>query len=93
MVVFPTDRECFIHLQGLARLHTAAAQNTLVGVVPIEGVGIVDFVRLGSIRYLLMFDLQQFRCVMNSAVAVVVVANRTIEKVVPQDTVECFSAG
>src|SRR6266404_46531 len=92
MVIFPTDRECFIHLQRLAGLYAAATQNTLVGVVPIEWVGIVDWVRLGTIRYLLMFDFQQFRCVMNRAVAVVVVANGTVEKVVPKDAVERFSS-
>jgi hypothetical protein len=91
MLVFPTYRECCIHLQGLACLHTAATQNTLVGFVPIEWVGIVDFVRLRSIRYLLVLNFQQLRCVMNGAIAVVVVANGTVEKVVPKDAVERLS--
>src|ERR1700736_1440484 len=92
MVVFPTDRERLVHLQRLACLHAAATQNTLVGVVAIEWVGIVDWVRLGTIRYLLMVDSQQFRCVMNRAVAVVVVANSTVEKVIPKNAVERFAS-
>src|SRR6266436_9796969 len=74
-------------------IRTAASFSLMVGLDPGKSSIQAATLRLGSIRYLLMFDLQQFRCVMNSAVAVVVVANRTIEKVVPQDTVECFSAG
>ena len=93
MGVFPTDRECFIHLQSLACLHTAAAQDALVRVVPIEGVRVVDFVRFRSIRYLLMFNLQQFGCVVNGAVTVVIIANGTVEKMVAQDPVERFSPG
>ena len=93
MGVFPTDRECFIHLQRLTSLYTAAAENALVGIVPIEGVRVVDFVRFGSIRYLLVFDLQQFGCIMNGAVTVIIVANRAVEKVVAQDPVERFSPG
>src|SRR5260370_12875476 len=92
MIVFPTYRKCFIYLQGLAGLYAAATQNTLVGVVPIEWVGIVDFIGLRSIRSLLVLNLQQLRCVMNRAVAVVVVANGTVEKVVPQDAVEHFAS-
>src|SRR4029077_2231955 len=92
MLVFPTDRESFIHLQRLAGLYAAATQDTLVGVIPIEWVGIVDRVRFGTIRYLLMFDSQQFRRVMNRAVAVIVVAHRTVEKVVPKNAVERFSS-
>jgi hypothetical protein len=40
-----------------------------------------------------MFNLQQFGCVMNGAVTVVIVANGTVEKMVAQDPVERFSPG
>ena len=39
MLVFPVDAERLVHLQVLAGLHAAAAENALVGIVAIEGIG------------------------------------------------------
>ena len=37
-----------------------------------------------------MFDGQQLRRVMDSAIAIVVVANRAVEHVVAENAIECF---
>ena len=88
MLVFPVDRERLVDLHVLARLDAAAAQNALVGVVAVERIGVVDLVRLGLERDLLVLDRQHLRGVVDGAVAVVVVADRAIEHVVAEDAVE-----
>jgi hypothetical protein len=40
-----------------------------------------------------MLDLQQFRCVVDSAIPVVIVTNSTVEKVITQNPVKRFSLG
>jgi hypothetical protein len=56
MRVFPINRKRFINLEVLARLDAATAENALIGVVAIERICIVDFVRLGSEWNVLMLD-------------------------------------
>ena len=83
MRIFPADGERFVDLQILTSLHTPPAKDALVRVVPIEGIRFIDFVGLGSIRDALMLNLQQGCRIVNGAIAVVIVANGTIQKVVP----------
>src|ERR1035441_4532138 len=80
MFIFPANRQRFVHLQILASLHATPAQNALAGIVAIEGVGVVDGIRFRLERNLLMFDAQQLGGVVDSAVAVVVVANRAVDR-------------
>jgi len=93
MRIFPTNGQRLVYLNVLAGLYTSAAEDALIRIVAIKRIGIVDLVRFRAERYLLMFDLQQFRCVMDRTIAVVVIANSTVEKVVTQDPVERFSLG
>src|SRR6267378_7858129 len=82
--VFPINRKCFIYLDVLACFYTSTTQKALVRIIAIERIRIVDLVRLGPKRNLLVFDGQQFGCVVNSAVAVIVIANGAVKKVVTQ---------
>jgi hypothetical protein len=80
-------------LKILTRFYATPAENALVGVIPIERVGKIGFIGLGAERCLLMLDLQQFGCVVNSAIAIVVVANGAVELVIPEDPVKRFPLG
>jgi hypothetical protein len=88
MRIFPIDGECFVDLNVLARLHAPAAKHALIRIVYIKRVRSVDFVRLGLERDFLMFDLQHLGRVVNGAIPVVVVANRTIQHVVSEYPIE-----
>ena len=50
-------------------------------------------VRLGLEGNLLVLDREQFRGVVDGAVAVVVVADRAVEQVVAEDAIECLALG
>ncbi len=86
-------RERLIHLQVLARFDAAPAQNALPRIVAVERVRIVDFVGLRFERIALVLDIQQFRRVVNRAIAVVVVAHRAVELVVPENAVVGLGLG
>src|SRR5712692_6201820 len=88
MRILPADGESLVYLQILAGLDAATAQNTLVGIVAVEGIGVVYLVRLGLEWQALVLDCHHLRGVVDHAVAVVVVADRAIEKVIPQDAVK-----
>ena len=53
-----------------------AAQDALIGVGTVEGIGVIDLVRLGLEWQFLMFDGHHLRGVVDHAIAVVVVADR-----------------
>jgi hypothetical protein len=91
MRVFPANRQSLVYLDILTSLYTATAKDALVGIVAIEWIGIIDLVGLGAERCLLMFDPQELRRVMDSTVAVVVVTNGAVEKVVTQNPVKRLS--
>jgi hypothetical protein len=80
--IFPADGERFINLQILTRLYTPPAQDALIRVVTVEGIGFVDFVRLVPKRNALMFNFQQGSRIMNGAIPIVVIAHGTIQKMV-----------
>lgn len=90
MRIFPTNGQGLVYLDVLTGFYASTTQDTLVRIVTIKGIGIVDLVRFGAERCLLMLNLQQFRRVMNSAVPIIIVANGAVEKMVTQDPVERF---
>jgi hypothetical protein len=89
--VFPVDRERFIYLKVLAGLNAAATKNALIGIVAIERIRIVNFVRLGTKGDLLMLDTQQPGGVMDRAVSITVVADSAIQKMIAKNAIECFA--
>ena len=91
MRILPIDAERFIDLEGLARLNAAPAENALVGIVAVEGIGHIHFVGLGLVGDLLVLDCEQLGGVVHGAVAVVVVAHRAVEQVIAEDAVEGFA--
>src|ERR1700687_3231920 len=91
MSIFPINRKGFIHLHVLTRFDAAATQDALLGVVTVEGVRMILFIRLGVIRNWLMLDAQQSFRVVNGAVSVVVVAYRAVENVIAQNEVKGFT--
>src|ERR1700677_4443017 len=88
MRIFPVNGQRLIDLEGLAGLHTAPAENTLVGIVAIEGIRHIHFIGLLLVGDFLMLNREQLGGVMYRAVAVVVVADRTVEQMVAEDAVK-----
>jgi len=86
--VLPANRQGLVHLHVLAGLDAAAAENALTRVVTIEGIGVVDRVRLRLEGNPLVLDGEQLGRVVDGAVPVVVVADRAVEEMVAEDTVE-----
>src|SRR5882724_5721531 len=86
--VFPVDGKRFVDLDVLTSLYAAAAQNALIGIVAIERIRVIDFVGFRMKRDALMFDGQQLRRVMDSAIAIVVVANGAVEQMVAKNAIE-----
>ncbi len=93
MVALPVDGEGFVDLYVLAGLDTAAAEDALVGVVAVEGVGVVLGVGFGGVGADLVFYVENGSGVVDGAVLVVVVADRTVEHVVLEDAVEGLALG
>src|SRR5882724_13290571 len=91
--VFPVDGKRFVDLDILTSLYAAAAQNALIGIVAIERIRVIDFVGLRSKRDSLMLNGQQLRRVMDSAIAIVVIADRAIKKVITEDAIKRFHLG
>ncbi len=93
MVAFPVDSEGFVDLDVLAGFDAAATEDALIGVVTIEGIGVVLLVGLVLKRARLMLHVHERGGVMDRAVLVIVVADGAIEIVVLEDAVEGFSLG
>src|SRR5207237_3340870 len=91
--IFPVDRKSFVDLDVLTGFNAAAAENALIGVVSIERIRVVDFVGLRSKRDSLVLNGQQLRRVMNRAIAIVVIADRAIKKVITEDAIKRFHLG
>jgi hypothetical protein len=45
--ILPADGQGFVDLDILAGFDAAAAQNALIGIVAVERIGVIHFVRLG----------------------------------------------
>ena len=89
--ILPIDAQRFIDLESLAGLNAASAENALVGIVAVEGIGHIHFIGLGLVGDLLMLDREQLGGVMHGAVAVVVVADRAVEQMIAEDAVKGFA--
>ncbi len=89
--ILPSDRQRLVHLDVLAGLYAAAAENALAGVVAIERIRAVDLVRLRAERDPLMRDGEQLGRVVNRAVPIVVVTDGAVEEVISQDPVESLA--
>jgi hypothetical protein len=88
MRVVPIDGKRLVHFDVLTSFHAAAAQDALVGIVTVEGICVVDFVRLGLERDLLVLNGQQFCRVVYCAISIVVVADGAVEHVITKDAVK-----
>jgi hypothetical protein len=93
MRVFPANRKRLVDLDILTGFDAAATENALVGVVPIERIRRIHRESFWFEGGFLMLDGQEFGGVVNRAVAVIVVADRTVEQVVAQDSVEGLPPG
>jgi hypothetical protein len=91
MRILPVNRKRLVHLHVLASLNASAAKNALLRVVAVEGVRVVFFVGLGMKGNWLVLDAQQFFRVVDSAVSVVIIADRAVENVIGENAVERFS--
>src|SRR5438094_3632937 len=91
--ILPVNRKSFVDLDVLTGFNAAAAENALIGIVAIERIRAVDLVGLRSKRDSLMLNGQQLRRVMDSAIAIVVIADRAIKKVITEDAIKCFHLG
>jgi len=88
MVALPVDRKRLVDLNALAGLDAAATQDALVGIVAVEGVGVVLRIRLVRERARLVLYVKLRRGVVHGAVLIVVIADRAVEHVVLKDAVE-----
>jgi hypothetical protein len=88
MRVLPSDGESFVDLQALASFHAPPAEDTLAGVITIEGIAEVTFIRFRLKWVLLMLNGEHFRGVMHGAVTIVVVADSAIELMIAQNAIE-----
>src|SRR5207244_9817154 len=62
--ILPVNRKSFVDLDVLTSLHTAAAENALIGIVAVERIRVVDLVWFRSKRDSLVLNGQQIRLVM-----------------------------
>jgi len=81
MGIFPADGPRLINLQILTGLYATAAQNVLIGIVPVGRIAGVHLIRLLLKRVTLVFHGEQLSGVVDGAVAVVV-AHRAGEIVI-----------
>src|SRR5436853_6262557 len=91
--IFPINRKSFVDLDVLTGFHTAAAKNALIGIVAVERIRVVDLVWFRSKRDSLVLNGQQLRRVMNRAIAIVVIADCAIKKVITEDAIKRFHLG
>jgi hypothetical protein len=93
MIEFPTDRKRFVYLNILAGLNALSAQNALAGIVAIEGIGHIHFVRLWREGMLLMLNIERKSRIVDAAIFVIVVADRAVEHVIAENHVKGLGAG
>jgi len=91
MFTLPVDRKSFVDLYILARFDAATAEDALVGVVTIEGVGVILLVGLVGKGDRLVTYLEDTGRVVNRAVLVVVVADSAIKIMILKNAIERFT--
>jgi len=90
MRILPVDGERFVDFKVLAGLDAAATKDALVRILPVKRVRGVDLVRLLCEWDFLMIHREHLGRVVHRAVAVMVVADRAVEHMVLEQTVERF---
>ncbi len=93
MFRLPVDGEGLVDLHVLAGLDAAAAEDALIGIVAVEGIGMILLVRLAAEGPRLVLHVEVFDSVVDGAVAVVVVANGAVKVVILKDAIEGFALG
>ena len=93
MFQIPADGKRLIDLHCLAGLYALSAENALAGVVAIERIGHVHFIRLGLEWMLLVLNIQLKCGVVDPAILIVVIADSAVEHVIAKDHIEGFGAG
>ena len=63
----------------------------MIGIVAVEGIGHVHFIRLGLVSNFLVLDVKKLGRVMHRAVTVVVIADRAVEQMIAEDPVKGFA--
>ena len=91
MFRLPVDGEGLVDLHVLAGLDAAAAENALVGIVAVEGIGVILLVGLAAKGPRLVLHVEMLDGVVDGAVAVVVVADGAVEVVILEDAIEGFA--
>ena len=86
LLELPVDQQCFIDLEILTGFYTAAAQDALVWVVPVESIAHY-FGTFGLMWRLLVADPHFLDHVMYLTVAVVEITDCTVEFMISQNTV------
>ena len=87
----PVDGEGFVDLDVLAGFDASAAEDALVGIVAIEGVGAVLLVGLLFVGDGLVLYVEVSTGVVDGAVLVVVVADSAVELMVDEDAIVGFA--
>src|ERR1700692_2562495 len=91
--IFPIDGKRFIDLNVLTSLYAAAAENALIRIVAVERIRVINLVRLRSKRNFLVLNGNTLRRFMEGAIAIVVVADSAVKKVIAEDAVKGFHLG
>ncbi len=81
------DGERFVDLNVLARLHAAAAENTLVGIIGVKGVGVVFLTGFAFVRVILNRHIHIADRVVQCAVAGVVFTHRAVKLMARQHAI------
>lgn len=89
----PVDGEGLIDLHILTGFYAATAEDALVCVIAVEGVGHVFFIGLFTVGTGLVLDVKICGGVVDGAVLVVVVADGAVEHVVLEDAVKGLALG
>lgn len=72
-------------------MNTSSAEDALTWIVPIEGIGHIHFIWLGPEGSLLMLNFEKARSVVYRTVAIIVVADGAVEKVIAENSIEGFT--
>src|SRR5437879_1525347 len=83
--ILPTNRERLVDLNVLAGFDAAAAEDALIGIVPIKGIGRIDRVRFVFEGSVLMLDSKELGGVMDRAVPVVIIADGAVKLVIAEN--------
>src|SRR5207302_5331732 len=90
MGVLPLYAECFIYLYVLAGFDTSSAENALIRIISVEGIGHVHFIWFGFIGRFLMFNVEKAGRIVDSTVTVIVVTDCAVQQMIAKNSIEGF---